>query len=98
VAFTTPYQAVLLTNGSVYFGHLEGYGGRNPVNYSEIVGAGVAAGISTYSYHPSGDRGVGTVANVWGTQMGFDAFTYMIKGFWPDLRRKHEKQSAQTQQ
>jgi hypothetical protein len=29
--FTTPYQAVLLTNGSVYFGHLQGYGGRNPV-------------------------------------------------------------------
>ena len=29
--FTTPYQAVLLTNGSVYFGHLPGYGGHNPV-------------------------------------------------------------------
>ena len=29
--FTTPYQAVLLTNGSVYFGHLQGYGGHNPV-------------------------------------------------------------------
>jgi hypothetical protein len=31
VEFTTPYQAVLLTNGSVYFGHLQGYGGPNPV-------------------------------------------------------------------
>lgn len=31
VKFTTPYQAVLLTNGSVYFGHLQGYGGRYPV-------------------------------------------------------------------
>ena len=29
--FTTSYQAVLLTNGSVYFGHLQGYGGHNPV-------------------------------------------------------------------
>ena len=29
--FPTPYQAVLLSNGSVYFGHLQGYGGRNPV-------------------------------------------------------------------
>jgi len=29
--FTTPYQAVLLTNGSVYFGHLHGYGSRNLV-------------------------------------------------------------------
>lgn len=29
--FTTPYQAVLLTNGSVYFGKLQGYGTRHPV-------------------------------------------------------------------
>ncbi|MFZ0773229.1 MAG: hypothetical protein WCA49_07380 [Candidatus Sulfotelmatobacter sp.] len=26
VVFTTPYQAVMLTNGSAYFGKLEGYG------------------------------------------------------------------------
>ncbi len=31
VEFTTPYQAVLLTNGSVYFGHLKGYGSRQPI-------------------------------------------------------------------
>ncbi len=31
VQFTTPYQAVLLVNGSVYFGHLQGYGERDPV-------------------------------------------------------------------
>ena len=30
VKFTTPYQAVLLTNGSVYFGKLQGYGGPTP--------------------------------------------------------------------
>lgn len=29
--FPTPYQAILLSNGSVYFGHLQGYGGRQPV-------------------------------------------------------------------
>jgi hypothetical protein len=29
--FSTPYQAVLLINGSVYFGKLEGYGTRFPV-------------------------------------------------------------------
>ena len=29
--FSTPYQAVLLPNGSVYFGKLEGYGGPHPV-------------------------------------------------------------------
>jgi hypothetical protein len=31
VKFATPYQAVLLTNGSVYFGKLQGYGGPRPV-------------------------------------------------------------------
>jgi len=31
VAFTTPYQAVLLVNGSVYFGHLQNYGSRHPI-------------------------------------------------------------------
>jgi hypothetical protein len=31
VVFTTPYQAVLLTNGSAYFGKLEGYGTPRPV-------------------------------------------------------------------
>jgi hypothetical protein len=31
IAFTTPYQAVLLTNGSAYFGKLDGYGTSRPV-------------------------------------------------------------------
>ena len=31
IRFTTPFQAVLLTNGSVYFGHLEDYGTSHPV-------------------------------------------------------------------
>jgi hypothetical protein len=31
VKFTTPYQAVLLTNGSAYFGRLDGYGTPHPV-------------------------------------------------------------------
>jgi hypothetical protein len=31
VHFSTPYQAVLLTNGADYFGHLSGYGGQFPV-------------------------------------------------------------------
>ena len=31
VSFSTPYQAVLLSNNSVYFGKLTGYGTSNPV-------------------------------------------------------------------
>jgi hypothetical protein len=30
-SFTTPYQAVLLSNGSVYYGKLSGYGTGHPV-------------------------------------------------------------------
>jgi hypothetical protein len=31
VSFATPYQAVLLSNGSVYYGKLNGYGSATPV-------------------------------------------------------------------
>jgi hypothetical protein len=31
VTFTTPYQAVLLSNNSVYYGKLAGYGTSNPI-------------------------------------------------------------------
>jgi hypothetical protein len=31
VKFNTPYQAVLLANGSVYFGHLQDFEDRHPV-------------------------------------------------------------------
>jgi hypothetical protein len=31
VTFDKPYQAVLLTNGQVYYGRLEGYGTAHPV-------------------------------------------------------------------
>jgi hypothetical protein len=65
--------------------------GRSQFNYSEVFGAGMAAAISTYSYHPESERGVGTVISVWGTQIGWDVGTYMLKEFWPDLRRKHHR-------
>jgi len=65
--------------------------GKDEFNYSEVFGAGMAATISDYGYHPSGNQSAGNVANVWGTQMGLDYMTYMLKEFWPDLRRRFEK-------
>jgi len=66
--------------------------GQTQLNYSELLGGATAAAISTYTYHPQSERGVGNVASVWVTQMGWDAATYMIKEFWPDLRKKsHDK-------
>jgi hypothetical protein len=65
--------------------------GNAQFNYSEILGSAAAAGISTYTYHPRGDRTLPNTASVWGTQVGYDALTYVIKEFWPDLRRKVSK-------
>jgi hypothetical protein len=65
--------------------------GRSQVNYSEIFGSALAAGISTYSYHPHADRTLGNSASVWGTQVGYDTITYVVKEFWPDIRRKIRK-------
>jgi len=81
--------------------------GRNQFNYSEIVGSAMAAAISTYSYHPhpgyhpvpgmnvpyvASDRTLTNTASVWGTQVGYDTLTLVIKEFWPDIRRRIRKQ------
>jgi hypothetical protein len=62
--------------------------GRKQLNSSELGGGITAAAISTYAYHPESERGFGNVLSVWGSQMGWDAVTYMIKEFWPDLRKR----------
>jgi hypothetical protein len=65
--------------------------GSSQVNYSEILGSALAAGISTYSYHPHADKTLANTGKVWGTQVGYDALTYVVKEFWPDIRRKLRK-------
>jgi hypothetical protein len=69
--------------------------GQTQFNYSELLGASSAAAISTYAYHPQSERCFGNVATVWVTQMGWDAATYMVKEFWPDLRKKPKKDKQQ---
>ena len=70
--------------------------GHQQFNYSEIVGSAMSAAISTYSYHPEGDRTLPNTASVWGTEVGYDTITIVVKEFWPDIRRKlsKKKQSA----
>jgi len=62
--------------------------GHQQFNFSEICGSAAAAAISTYSYHPSADRTLSNTASVWGTQVGYDTATLVVKEFWPDIRRK----------
>jgi hypothetical protein len=81
--------------------------GHHQFNFSEIIGSALAAGISTYSYHPhpgyhpepgvnvpyiASDRTLKNTASVWGSQVGYDTITLVIKEFWPDIRRKIKKQ------
>ena len=69
--------------------------GHQQFNVSEIFGSALAAGISTYSYHPRADRKLGNAASVWGSQVGYDTITLVVKEFWPDIRRKiHKKRPA----
>jgi hypothetical protein len=60
--------------------------GDRQFNYSEIFGAAVAGGVSNI-YHPETDRTVSNTFSVWGSQMAWDAFTFELKEFWPDIRR-----------
>jgi hypothetical protein len=68
--------------------------GHTQINFSELGGAFAAAAISTYTYHPTSERGIGNVVSVWGTQMSWDAATYVIKEFWPDLRKLSKKKNS----
>lgn len=65
--------------------------GKHEFNFSEIGGALGAAAISTYSYHPDSERDFSTIISVWGTQIGWDMATYVLKEFWPDIRRRAHK-------
>ena len=61
--------------------------GRMEFNVSEFGGAAVAAGISN-TYHPPTDRNLTNTMETWGTMMGWDTVSNVVKEFWPDIRRK----------
>jgi len=80
-----------------------GDAGNSQFNYSEIFGSALAAGISTYSYHPrstfvstpsnphlfvGSDRTFSNTLSTWETQVSLDAITIVVKEFWPDIHRK----------
>jgi hypothetical protein len=70
--------------------------GHNQFNSSEIIGSAIAAGISTYSYHPRADKTLANTASVWGTQVAYDTITIVVKEFWPDIRRKISRKKTTT--
>ena len=58
--------------------------GRSTFNFSEIVGAGAAAGIGNAYYPPQYNPWVKTYQR-WGTQVGLDGAFNVLKEFWPDI-------------
>lgn len=60
------------------------YQGHNSFNASEVLGRGIAQGIST-AYYPSSDRTLGALAARYGYALGRDALTNVFREFWPDI-------------
>ena len=60
------------------------YSGHNSLNASELLGRGIAQGIST-AYYPTSDRTLGTLAVKYGYALGRDALTNVFREFWPDI-------------
>lgn len=65
----------------------------NPTpNLSEVVGNGIAAGISE-TYYPSAEMSWTKTGQHWITQIGIDGLSNVVKEFWPDVNQKvfHDK-------
>ena len=60
------------------------YHGHNSFNASEVLGRGIAQGISR-SYYPSQDKSLGALAVKYGYALGRDALTNVFREFWPDI-------------
>jgi hypothetical protein len=86
-----------------------GDNGHAQFNFSEVFGAATAAAITTNTFHPKAtyistpsnpheyipsERTLSNTATTWGTQIGLDTITFVIKEFWPDLHHRMEKKQA----
>jgi hypothetical protein len=53
-----------------------------------------AEGMPTY-VHNASDRTLPNTLSVWGTQVGYDTITIVVKEFWPDIHRRISKKRSQ---
>lgn len=60
------------------------YQGHNTFNVSELLGRGIAQGVSI-AYYPSQDRTVGSIGAKYGYAVLRDAATNAFREFWPDI-------------
>lgn len=62
------------------------YHGHNSFNISEVLGRGMAQGISL-AYYPSQTRTLGGIASKYAYALGRDALTNVFREFWPDIAK-----------
>ena len=67
-------------------------GGRTTINGSELLGNAAASAIGL-SYYPD-DRDVPDYLQNWGIQLGTDAVSQLLKEFWPDVKHRWRKRTA----
>lgn len=61
--------------------------GRTTFNFAEVLGNGISAGIAN-AYYPR-ERGLSDNLARLSTQLATDAFSQVLKEFWPDIKRKY---------
>jgi hypothetical protein len=66
--------------------------GNRQFNFSEILGSATAAAIGT-SYRVGSERSLSDAASDWGTEMGWDTMSNLMREFWPDIRRGFHRTS-----
>lgn len=69
--------------------------GNETFNFSEVVGAGAASGISSL-YYPSRERSLGNTGTEWGLDVAIDSASFVVKEFWPDVHQKLFSRSASS--
>ena len=60
------------------------YNGHSSFNASELLGRGIAQGVSL-AYYPSKTRTLGGISSKYGYAIGRDALTNTFREFWPDI-------------
>lgn len=61
--------------------------GGSRINTSELLGNGIAVGISNLYYRDN--RNLDDNLEKWGTQVATDMFSNVLKEFWPDIKHRY---------
>jgi hypothetical protein len=69
--------------------------GANRFNFSEVLGNSIAVGVSN-AYYPD-SRDAGDNLQKLGIQLGTDAFSNVLKEFWPDIKHRYFEKHRRAQ-